>query len=63
MTTGTAPTFDILDAWSFGAYLQDDFKITPRVTLSLGVRQGHAGNHRLLRRRASVEEERHDTPR
>lgn len=25
-------------AWLFGAYLQDDFKITPRLTLNLGVR-------------------------
>jgi hypothetical protein len=38
VTPGTAPSFDVLGAWSLGAYFQDDFKVLPKLTLNLGVR-------------------------
>jgi hypothetical protein len=31
-------TYDVTDTWSWAAYAQDDFKVTPKLTMNFGVR-------------------------
>jgi hypothetical protein len=38
VTSVTPANYDELDSWSFGSYVQDDFKISPKLTLNAGVR-------------------------
>jgi hypothetical protein len=38
VVSGTIGDYESKGAWNFGTYLQDDYKITPKVTLNLGVR-------------------------
>jgi hypothetical protein len=38
VTSGTIVPYDSLHSWSFGTYLQDDYKMTPRLTFNLGLR-------------------------
>src|SRR5262249_28940425 len=36
--SGTIGDYESEGAWNFGTYFQDDYKVTPRVTLNLGIR-------------------------
>jgi hypothetical protein len=38
VVSGTIGDYESEGAWNFGTYIQDDFKVSPRVTLNLGVR-------------------------
>lgn len=38
VVSGTIGNYESESAWNFGAYAQDDFRVTPRITLNLGVR-------------------------
>jgi hypothetical protein len=38
VASATPANYDQLGSWTFGTYIQDDFKVSPRVTLNLGVR-------------------------
>src|SRR5207249_9260629 len=38
VTSVTPANYDELHSWSFGTYVQDDIKLSPRLTLNLGVR-------------------------